>query len=175
MPLPLEITITSRAHDAQIVQIDDLLRKPTIYGPASRILGESFEEQITALPDRLRAGECAAALAIATANHKPIGTIVYSEPYAADDPSVVNLEIIATRARYRRRQVASRLLEIVAAEAKLHSAEHLHASIPHEMQDLQWLLSKNNFRFKQTSEDKATGLISLHYTRDLTPRKPSCL
>ncbi|RKV93002.1 MAG: hypothetical protein D8G53_13490 [Candidatus Saccharimonas sp.] len=48
---------TPHAHDARIVLIDDLLRKPSIYGPASRLLGEAFTNYVDNLPQRLRIGE----------------------------------------------------------------------------------------------------------------------
>jgi hypothetical protein len=60
MSLPLKIVATPHAHDAQIVLIDDLLRKPSIYGPASRLLGEAFTNYVDNLPQRLRIGERAA-------------------------------------------------------------------------------------------------------------------
>lgn len=83
MPLPLKIVATPHAHDAQIVLIDDLLRKPSIYGPASRLLGKAFTNYVDNLPQRLCIGERAAALA--KYGDKPVGTIVYNQ--SPEDPN----------------------------------------------------------------------------------------
>ena len=97
MPLPLKIVATPHAHDAQIVLIDDLLRKPSIYGPASRLLGKAFTNYVDNLPQRLCIGERAAALA--KYGDKSVGTIVYNQ--SPEDPSTAFLELIATREKYR--------------------------------------------------------------------------
>ena len=97
MPLPLKIVATPHAHDAQIVLIDDLLRKPSIYGPASRLLGKAVTNYVDNLPQRLCIGERAAALA--KYGDKSVGTIVYNQ--SPEDPSTAFLELIATREKYR--------------------------------------------------------------------------
>ena len=83
MPLPLKIVATPHAHDAQIVLIDDLLRKPSIYGPASRLLGKAFTNYVDNLPQRLCIGE--RAVALAKYGDKPVGTIVYNQ--SPEDPN----------------------------------------------------------------------------------------
>ena len=150
MPLPLKIVATPHAHDAQIVLIDDLLRKPSIYGPASRLLGEAFTNYVDNLPQRLRIGERAAALA--KYGDKPVGTIVYNQ--SPEDPSTTFLELIVTREKYRRRKVGTRLLQLVEAETALHGAAQLQASVPQEMTDLQWLLAKNGFAFTEVVKNE---------------------
>ena len=163
MNSPLEIIAIQHAHGAaQITAIDDLLRKTTILQPASRIMGETYQQQIDALPERLRLGECAAALA--QYNDKPVGAIVYSlDPAKAD---AVQLELIATRLKYRRRQVASRLLRLVEIEAALTTdASRLRATVPQKMQDVQSCLARSGFRF--TRAINSAGAISLDYEKSI--------
>ena len=155
MSLPLKIVATPHAHDAQIVLIDDLLRKPSIYGPASRLLGEAFTNYVDNLPQRLRIGERAAALA--KYGDKPVGTIVYNQN--PKDPNTTFLELIATREKYRRQKVGTRLLQLVETETALRGAAQLQASVPREMTDLQWFLSRNDFRFRQIVADESTLLL----------------
>jgi len=155
MSLPLKIVATPHAHDAQIVLIDDLLRKPSIYGPASRLLGEAFTNYVDNLPQRLRIGERAAALA--KYGDKPVGTIVYNQ--SPEDPSTTFLELIATREKYRRQKVGTRLLQLVETETALRGATQLQSSVPREMTDLQWFLSRNDFRFRQIVAGESTLLL----------------
>ena len=155
MSLPLKIVATPHAHDAQIVLIDDLLRKPSIYGPASRLLGEAFTNYADNLPQRLRIGERAAALA--KYGDKPVGTIVYNQN--PKDPNTTFLELIATREKYRRQKVGTRLLQLVETETALRGAAQLQASVPREMTDLQWFLSRNDFRFRQIVAGESTLLL----------------
>lgn len=161
MPLPLKIVATPHAHDAQIVLIDDLLRKPSIYGPASRLLGEAFTNYVDNLPQRLRIGERAAALA--KYGDKPVGTIVYNQ--SPEDPSTTFLELIATREKYRRQKVGTRLLQLVETETALRGATQLQSSVPREMTDLQWLLAKNGFAFTEVVDNG--GVLFLRYKKDL--------
>ena len=129
MSLPLKIVATPHAHDAQIVLIDDLLRKPSIYGPASRLLGEAFTNYVDNLPQRLRIGERAAALA--KYGDKPVGTIVYNQN--PKDPNTTFLELIATREKYRRQKVGTRLLQLVETETALRGATQLQTLAPQKM------------------------------------------
>lgn len=165
MPLPLKIVATPHAHDAQIVLIDDLLRKPSIYGPASRLLGEAFTNYVDNLPQRLRIGERAAALA--KYGDKPVGTIVYNQ--SPEDPSTTFLELIVTREKYRRRKVGTRLLQLVEAETALHGAAQLQASVPQEMTDLQWLLAKNGFAFTEVVKNE--NVLFLRYRKKVKGTK----
>ena len=160
MPLPLKIVATPHAHDAQIVLIDDLLRKPSIYGPASRLLGEAFTNYVDNLPQRLCIGERAAALA--KYGDKPVGTIVYNQ--SPEDPSTTFLELIVTREKYRRRKVGTRLLQLVEAETALHGATQLQTLAPQRMPGLQNLLAGNGFYFSRMKEGE--GLF-LRYKKDL--------
>ena len=165
MPLPLKIVATPHAHDAQIVLIDDLLRKPSIYGPASRLLGEAFTNYVDNLPQRLRIGERAAALA--KYGDKPVGTIVYNQ--SPEDPSTTFLELIVKREKYRRRKVGTRLLQLVEAETALHGAAQLQASVPQEMTDLQWLLAKNGFAFTEVVKNE--NVLFLRYRKKVKGTK----
>jgi len=96
----------------------------------------------TDLTQRLYLGEYAAALA--KYGDKPVGTIVYNQ--SPKDPSTTFLELIATREKYRRRKVGTRLLQLVETETALRGAAQLQASVPREMTDLQWLLAKKRLR-----------------------------
>ena len=155
MSLPLKIVATPHAHDAQIVLIDDLLRKPSIYGPASRLLGEAFTNYVDNLPQRLRIGERAAALA--KYGDKPVGTIVYNQN--PKDPNTTFLELIATREKYRCQKVGTRLLQLVETETALRGAAQLQASVPREKTDLQWFISRNYIRFSHIDAGESTLLL----------------
>lgn len=168
MPLPLKIATTPHVHDAQINEVVDLLRKPSIRDPASRLLGEeAFTNYVDSLGQRLRLGECAAALAIYSDERsdttKPVGTIVYNQ--SPKDPSLVFLELVVTREKYRRRKVGTRLLQLVEAETALRGATQLQSSVPREMTDFQWLLAKNGFAFTEVVDNG--GVLFLRYKKDL--------
>ena len=172
MPLPLEIATTPHAHDAQVGEIIDLLCKPSICGPISDILGrDAFMKAATDLTQRLYLGECAAALARYIDENsntiKPVGTIVYNQ--SPKDPSLAFLELIATREKYRRRKVGTRLLQLVETETALHGATQLQASVPQEMTDLQWLLAKNGFAFTEAVDNG--GVLFLRYRKKVKGTK----
>lgn len=163
MPLPLKIVATPHAHDAQIVLINDLLRKPSIYGPASRLLGEAFTNYVDNLPQRLRIGERAAALA--KYGDKPVGTIVYNQN--PKDPSTTFLELIVTREKYRRQKAGTRLLQLVETETALRGAAQLQTFVPREMTDLQWFLAKNGFGFRHIVSEDERKEVSLRYQKNI--------
>ena len=94
---------------------------------------------------------------------KPVGTIVYNQ--SPEDPSTTFLELIATREKYRRQKVGTRLLQLVETETALHGAAQLQASVPREMTDLQWLLAKNGFAFTEVVDNG--GVLFLRYKKDL--------
>ena len=123
-------------------------------------------EAATDLTQRLYLGECAAALARYSDENsntiKPVGIIVYNQ--SPKDPSLAFLELIATREKYRRRKVGTRLLQLVETGTALHGAAQLQTLAPQRMPGLQNLLAKNGFYFSCMKED---GGLFLRYKKDL--------
>lgn len=173
MPLPLKIATTPHAHGAQVGEIIDLLRKPSICGPISDILGrDAFMEAATDLTQRLYLGECAAALARyideSSNTIKPVGTIIYSQD--SNDPKITNLELIAVREKYRLRQVGTQLIEIVEKEARSLGAIQLQTLAPQKMPGLQHFLAKNGFYYSRMEESEG-GVLFLRYKKDIKDKK----
>lgn len=169
MSLPLEIAATPHVHGAQIYEVTDLLRKPSICGPASDALGQdAFMEMVVNLQQRLHLGECAAALAKYTDRYndvdKPVGTIVYSQ--APNNPNTILLELIVTREKYRRRKVGTQLLQLVEDEARSRGAIQLQTQAPQKMPGLQHFLARNDFHFSRLDRNKS-GVLLLRYRKYL--------